>query len=107
MKADHLTGGAAMSTGDDFVASIVYGGFAVTFMTILISGFVHYCKMRALYSSMDCAMGFSLLGCGLNLIWAASTISVPVLPILLSILGLSFLAGGLVFLKGRVIWRQK
>lgn len=96
-----------MSTGDDFVVSIVYGGFTVTFMTILISGFVHYCQVRALYSSMDYARGFSFLGFGLNLIWAASTISVPVLPIFLSILGLSFLAGGLVFLRGRVIWRQK
>jgi hypothetical protein len=96
-----------MSAGDDVVASLVYGGFAVTFMSILLFAFVRYCKVRALYSPMDYAMGFSISGCGLNLIWAASTISAPVVPILIAILGLSLLAGGLVFLKGRLIWRHK
>jgi len=37
------SGAAWVTEGDDFVVSIVYGGFTVTFMTVLISGFVHYC----------------------------------------------------------------
>lgn len=92
---------------DDIVPLFVYGGFAVVFITAVIFAFARLMKFHAIYAPTQYAMGFSLLLCGLDLIWAASTINAPIVPLLISAIGVSVLTAGLAFVKGDARWRQK